>query len=64
MRDNIKTDLENEKKEIAKSAQKIYDLWQAIEAERKDQPNTFYDLKVHQGEGGQDVLFNLKKRPI
>jgi hypothetical protein len=27
MKDNIQTDLDNEKKEIAKSAQKIYDLW-------------------------------------
>ena len=64
MRDNIKSDLEKEKDEIAKSAQKIYDLWQEIEAERKDQPSTFYDLKVHQGENGQDVLFNLKKRQV
>ena len=66
MRDNIQTDLDNEKKEIAKSAQKIYDLWQEIETERSTlpHPSTFYDLKVHQGNDGSDVLFNLKKRNV
>lgn len=31
---NIERDLENEKAEIAKSAQEIYDLWGQVETER------------------------------
>ena len=49
MQENISRDLINEKAEIAKSAQKIYDLWLEIEAliSKVNQPSTFYDLKVH-----------------
>jgi len=66
MLDNIQRDLDFEEKQVKDDAQKIYDLWQEIVNLRKKNPdgyaNTMYDLKVHKGDLGDDVLFQLKKK--
>lgn len=66
MRKFIKNDYDNETEELQAQAQKIYNKWNEIQALRKKHPDetyTFYDLKVHKGVDGNDVLFNLVKRP-
>ena len=50
--------------ELQKAAQQIYGTWQKIVEMRAEtrKTTTFYDLSVHQGAEGKDVLFNLVKK--
>ena len=59
-----KKELEKERSNLNKVAQRIYSLWKEIVEirEANEFPYTNYDLKVHQGEDGKDVLFNLVNR--
>lgn len=64
MQENLKNELETEKKELKEMAQEIYDIWLKICKIRTDAnaASTQFDLKVHQGDNQDDVLFNLVKR--
>ena len=66
MQTNIERDLDFERNELRESAQKIYDKWLEIKDLRTNNKGIKYTqtkLKVHQGEDGQDILFNIINDP-
>ena len=62
--DETKKERDVEKESLNKVANNIYTLWNKIKEIRKENGFNFTnaDLKVHRGESGDDVLFNLEQR--
>jgi len=56
----VEKDLERERGQLEAAANLIYSTWKKITELRGEGPaKTTYDLRVHQGADGRDVLFNL-----
>ena len=67
MKDNIEKDLEFEKKAVNEAADEIYTLWRkirSIQQNNNEEIKNPYELKVHPGNDGQDILFNVNDKGI
>lgn len=62
--DQIRADKDKETADLMAQAQAIYELWGQVKKARADKEyqDTFYQLKVHQGQDDMDILFNLQKQ--
>ena len=55
----VNKDLERERGQLEAAANLIYSTWKKIAELRNDEAQTTYELSVHHGADGKDILFNL-----